>query len=104
MRHPIENQKKLNEFWVSTLNECFANYIEKLVKDYLDDPEYNIIDGQDDNFIVPGRLYMQIDGRDAYLELTSDVLSVIYQLVVIKNQYMEDRFFGGENIDLRDYR
>lgn len=104
MRRPVAGQEDLNELWLFTLNACFTDYIEELVKNYTNDETYDVIDGQDDSFIIPGRLELSLDGRKAYIELSSDVLAAIYQILLIKNDAMENRFIEGENVDLREYK
>lgn len=104
MREPIKNQEILNEFWVLTLNNCFTDYIEDIVKKFTENDEYNVIDGQDDFFTIPGRLKLELDGREAYVELSSDVLAAIYQIVSIKSDQIEGKMYAGEPIDLREYR
>lgn len=104
MRNPIIGQEKLNKFWAFTLNDCFTNYIEDLIKNYTNNKNYNIYEDQIDDFIIPGRLELCIDGHKAYIELSSDVLLAIYQIVVIKNDTMNSRLMEGENVDLREYR
>ena len=104
MNRQVVEEKELNNFWAFALNDCFIDYVKELVKTHTNNPDYNILDGQDDDFIIPGRLELVLDGYKAYLELSSDVLAAIYQIILIKNDTMNNRFLGGENVDLREYK
>ena len=104
MRRVVKNQQKLNKFMTFVDNDLFIDYISEITKEYTGDPNYNIVvKGQNDNFIMPGRLELDLDGHKAYLELSSDILSAIYQIVAIKNNAMRNRFEDGESIDIQKY-
>lgn len=104
MRRVVKDQKKLNKFMAFVDNDMFTDYIDEIVKEYTEDSDYNIVqNGQNDNFIMPGRLELDLDGHKAYLELSSDVLAAIYQIVAIKNNAMRNRFEEGEYVDIQKY-
>ena len=104
MRRVVKDQKKLNKFMAFVDNDMFTDYINEIAKEHTGDPDYNIVkNGQNDNFIMPGRLELDLDGHKAYLELSSDVLAAIYQIIVIKNDAMRNRFEEGEYVDIQKY-
>lgn len=103
MRQLSYFQKEINQEEILEDNDLFTFYITQLVKSYNNDEEYDIINAQDDDFIIPGKMEIKIDGYKACIELSSDVLSAIYQIVTIKNIELENRFKEGKDVDLREY-
>lgn len=104
MRKLVENQEKLNRLYACVKNELFLEYIEELIKDYKNDSDYNITDMSTDDFTIPGRMELIIDEKKAYLELSSDILLAIYQIILIKTDTIKNKLKGGEEVDLRIYK
>lgn len=83
-------------------NYTFLNYINKLLKDYI---PYEGFDFEYDDFMVPGRIEISIDGKTAYIDAQSDVIVALYKIINIRTDELLDKYEGeldGE-IDLRMY-
>lgn len=96
-------QKEINQEEIIRKNELFAFYIKKIIKEYIGSENYDVIDAQYDNFILPGKIELTIDGYNACIDLSSDVLAAIYQIVLIRNATLENRFKEEDYVDLREY-
>jgi hypothetical protein len=103
MRIPDNFQQNIDKEQLLEDNELFAFYMKTMVKDYLENQEYNILDAQYDDFIIPGKLELKLDGYEATIDLSSDILAAIYQIIMIRNDALQMRFKEEEYVDLREY-
>ena len=104
MRKLSDEQKYtfFNEIMVKLINYPFLNYLNELYENNKPNENYDI--DYDDSFIIPGRIEIKIDDYTAYIDLSSDVLAAIYQIVDIRTEQLISKFEEGvENVDLRSY-
>lgn len=83
-------------------NYTFLNYINRLLKDY---QPYEEFDYEDDDFMVPGRIEISIDGKTAYIDAQSDIIIALYKLINIRTDVLLDKYEEEleDEIDLRMY-
>ena len=83
-------------------NYNFLNYINKLLKDYMPCEEF---DFEDDDFMVPGRIEISIDGKTAYIDAQSDIIIALYKIINLRTDVLLDKYEEEleDEIDLRTY-
>lgn len=83
-------------------NYNFLNYINKLLKDYM---PYEEFDFEDDDFMVPGRIEISIDGKTAYIDAQSDIIIALYKIINLRTDVLLDKYEEEleDEIDLRTY-
>lgn len=103
MRRPeLIQLKSFDANKIKFYNYTFLNYVNQLLKENL---PYEDFDFDDDDFIIPGRIEITIDGMTAYIDAQSDILVALYKIIrlrtdVIENKYEEEL---EDEIDLRMY-
>ena len=91
-----------SQHFLRRTNYKFLNYINKLLKDYL---PYEDFDFDDDDYTIPGRVEISIDGKTAYIDAQSDVLIALYKIIKIRTDQLEGKYEEEleDEIDLRMY-
>ena len=87
-----------NKFVLRYYNYLFLNYMNDLLNHY--NSEY------EDDIIIPGRVEISIDGITSYIDITQDTLKILYNLIKIRTDCLEQKFEEmGENeyVDLYQY-
>lgn len=103
MRKPklIQNIN-LNFSKLKFYNYTFLNYVNKLLADNM---PYEDFDFDDDDFMVPGRIEISIDGKTAYIDAQSDILIALYKIVRLRTDIIEGKYEEEleDEVDLRMY-
>lgn len=103
MRKPKVIQSEIFEINELKFNNyTFLNYINKLLKDHM---PYEDFDFDYDDFIIPGRIEISIDGKTAFIDAQSDILIALYKIIRLRTDIIEEKIEEGleDEVDLQTY-
>lgn len=91
------NQKNIKE--IISSNYQIAQYIDNVLN--LARLEENNLDN---DFVLPGRFQIIIDGFKVDMQMSEEILKAIQMIIEIGTNNMEARLSYGEQVNLSDYK